>query len=73
MCKHLNFITESKVARLTDDNGNVMDYMLEVTVTCSDCLMPFLFKGIKSGISFDEPRLNLTRTELRIPLEPVKV
>lgn len=70
-CKHHNFTTESKITRLTDDNGEVKDYMVDIEIHCSDCFKPFVWKGLPVGLNFDSPTVSFDRTELRIPIEPI--
>lgn len=69
-CKHENFVAECNVHRLTDDEGNVTDYLLEVKVHCSDCFMPFTFEGVVKGVNLNKPCLNLAGTTLSIPIKP---
>jgi len=71
MCDHLSFSIQSKVARLTDtEDGPAKDFMLELRISCNECGLPFEFIGVRNGISFTEPRSNISKQELCLPIKP---
>ena len=70
-CKHMNFKVENIVNRLTDDNGEVTDFHMDVNVQCDDCDMPFRFKGLPPGLSGEKPSTCIVGQQGRFPLEPV--
>jgi hypothetical protein len=70
-CAHQNFKANVAVGRLTQrDNGPVIGYTADVTVTCAECGLPFRFIGVSAGNHYSEPRVSIDGTELRAPLEP---
>lgn len=70
-CKHLNFETQTRVARLTDgDDGPVTGYSAEIRIRCVDCQHPFEFIGVPGGYSPGQPMVNFDGTELRAPIRP---
>ncbi len=75
MCEHRSFITDAKIARLIDSEhiDKVTGYRCDLTIHCSECMMPFLFIGLPYGYKPDYPTVSIERDEIRIPIEPVIV
>ena len=70
-CSHLNFAANASVGRLSDkEGGTITGYVVDVTVKCADCGLPFRWIGIAAGNHYAEPRVSIDGTELRAPLEP---
>lgn len=66
-CDHLEFVGEIDVNRLEDTGG----YSADVRIRCQACDEPFVFVGsLLSGLSSQEPRVNMDGTELRAPIQP---
>lgn len=70
-CQHDRIKTESKLTRLTDENGNTTEYRLDLSVTCLDCHQPFQFIGLNAGYSPDEPTVDFQGITLSCPVKPV--
>ncbi len=69
-CLHENFACSVGVARLVDED-KPLRFMAEVTIMCAQCGQKFMFQGIEAiGHRFHEPCLNISRTELTIPIAP---
>lgn len=65
-CKHENFRTDVRVARLTDTGRFVAD----IRIHCVDCGMPMQFKGIAAGYNADGAAVSIDGLELRIGIHP---
>lgn len=73
-CQHVNFVSRASVGRLTDgEGGPVTGYSVDIRVHCSDCNLPFRWRGLAAGHHFAEPRVSADGLELRAPLEPAYV
>lgn len=72
-CKHEQFMTESKVFRLTDDvdSDKITGYCADITIHCSQCMKPFQFIGLPMGLSKSYPTTCPEGIELRVPIKPV--
>ncbi len=73
-CQHENFEFDLNVVTVEPDtNGNYpRGYtMLELKVSCSDCGVPFAFKGLPGGMSPSRPMVSPFGEELRAPIEPL--
>jgi len=44
--------------------------MLDLTLRCSDCGLPFEFFGVPVGVSQETPMMSFNKQELRIPVRP---
>jgi hypothetical protein len=67
ICEHPDFTGEIDVNRLEDSGG----FSADVRIRCSACDEPFVFVGsLLSGLSSQEPRVNMDGTELRAPIQP---
>jgi hypothetical protein len=69
-CQHEDFAARVEVHRLTDDAGNVRNFVAEVTVRCVACDLPFHFVGPEAGYSFARPTVNIGATTLHAPIAP---
>jgi hypothetical protein len=74
VCDHPNVEVRNNFVRLVkSDNGPVEKYVLEISVKCTDCNLPFRFVGdkhLKVGMSVDAPRTTPDFCTLRAPIEP---
>lgn len=72
-CPHLNFFTNVRVGRLSeDDGGPITGYCAEIQIKCTDCGLPFRFIGVPAGNHYGEPRVSIDGQELRAPIEPAE-
>ena len=62
-CPHFNFAADVKVARI-EDTG--LKYA-ELTVRCSDCGKPAVFRGLPVGLSPDHPTASFGDEEVNLP------
>lgn len=70
-CKHMEFETGTRVARLHDGNPDVITgFMLDIVIRCKDCGLPFEFVGVPGGYSPGQPMCNFDSTELSAPIKP---
>ena len=71
-CKHMNFETGAKVARLHEEDKPeiITGYRLDLIVRCSECGLPFEFVGLPGGYHINSPTVNIDATELRCPIKP---
>lgn len=70
-CAHMNFQAHARVGRLTDtEGGPVTGYTADIKIECTECGLPFRFRGLAAGSHYAEPRVSIDGTELRAPLEP---
>jgi hypothetical protein len=70
-CKHEQFESFTKVARLTnEDGGEVTGFSLDLKVKCVQCNEFFEFIGVANGYSQNQPLASIDFTELRIPIRP---
>lgn len=65
-CKHMAFGASCKVARL-EDSGR---FMLEVRVICSDCKLPFQFKGLPAGLNLNGATVSVDGLEANLAICP---
>jgi hypothetical protein len=65
-CKHENFRTDVRVARLTDTGRFVAD----IRIHCVDCGIPMQFKGVAAGYNADGAAVSIDGLELRIGICP---
>ncbi len=71
LCEHMNFVSQANVFRLSEiEGGPITGFTLDVTVKCTDCGLPFRFKGLPFGSHPHEPRLSADSEVLRAPIEP---
>lgn len=73
-CAHLNFAVKANVGRILQDGSEDKTpaaYLMELTVWCKDCELPFEFVGMPMvGLNFQHPMVNVDSTELRAPIKP---
>jgi hypothetical protein len=71
-CQHETVQVEAKVGRVTKDDNpeELITWMADIRLVCQSCGMPFHFKGIGAGISYDSPRVDPHGIELRVPVSP---
>ena len=70
-CEHFNFHVQANVMRLSEViGGPITGYAVDLTVKCTDCGLPFRFKGLPFGSHRNEPRLSADAEELLAPIEP---
>lgn len=72
MCEHQAFNTTAKITRLADKlDGPATGFLLEVSVNCEQCGLPFVFRGVTRGISGNKPTMSFLGEEVRLPIEPM--
>lgn len=71
-CKHMNFIANTKIARLMDDDNSevITGFSAEIRIKCGECGLPFEFICVPGGYSPTQPMVNFDSTELRAPIKP---
>ena len=69
-CKHLNFVTEATISRITEsgDDDTVVGYSADIKINCADCGQAFVFLGMPFGYSPVQPMCSPDRLEARLPL-----
>jgi hypothetical protein len=65
-CEHKNFRAEVDVNRLEDSGA----FMADIRIFCTECDLPFVFRGIEAGLSFEKPMASITGQELHAPIHP---
>lgn len=66
MCAHKDFHAEVHVIRLEDTGG----FMAEITVKCTQCGIPFQFRGLEPGLDTHGARVSIDGLEARIAICP---
>jgi hypothetical protein len=71
-CKHENFNVRADVNRLLANEGDVdpSAFLMELTVWCRDCNLPFEFIGCPAGMLHDRPAVSVDNQTLRAPVRP---
>lgn len=69
MCDHMNFKAQVNVARLEGD-GKPMSFMVDITINCVDCGLPFEFLGLEPGVDTQGARVGIDGLEARIAIVP---
>ena len=70
-CEHESFRGDFKIARLSHEKDSPIDgYSADITIKCTQCGLPFRFKGVPLGVSQTGPTVSIDGTELRCPIEP---
>ena len=70
-CLHTNFRANVAVSRLTKtEGGPVTGFTADVRIHCEECGMPFVFRGMAMGSSFDRPMVSADGEEARLPIQP---
>jgi hypothetical protein len=69
-CKHFNFSADVRVNR--DETDGVVDFKVNVSVTCRDCMTPMSFVGaaLASGIK-DKPHMDQMGLVVSLPCVPM--
>jgi hypothetical protein len=70
-CQHEIFQIQGTVHRLTNDIGQVNQYMADVRCFCEQCGTPFQFLGIPMGVSTHQATVSVDCTEIRLPIVPM--
>lgn len=65
-CPHMNFHTDVAVARL-EDSGR---FMAEIRIKCTDCGLPFQFKGLNPGLNLNGAMVSVDGLEARMAIVP---
>ena len=70
-CKHENFKADVKVNRHTDSDisDKIVGFSADIKIVCSDCLSSFMFMGCPAGVSNSKATVDISGTELRIPIK----
>ncbi len=70
-CQHQDWKAQATVIRLTDhEDGDVLGWTIDLTVTCVLCFTPMIWKGMIAGSSPREPMCSFDGTEARLPCSP---
>lgn len=67
MCKHEAFLANVEVHRLIDSGG----FMADIKINCSQCGMPFRFKGLSVGVNTNGASCSVGGDEARIAIAPI--
>jgi hypothetical protein len=71
MCTHGNFLLSPKVTKVpSSPEGPIIDYILELSVRCGLCHLPFKFRGPFVGIVLNQPVVSENELTLSVPIEP---
>jgi hypothetical protein len=65
-CKHHQFDANAKVFNLED----TAQFMVELTVTCRQCSLPFRFLGLPIGVHMAGATTNVDGLEVRLAIAP---
>ena len=66
-CNHMSFEIASRVARLEDSGG----FLLELKIACKDCGQAFQFLGLEPGLDLQGARVSIDGLEANIAITPV--
>ena len=66
MCDHKDFAVHAEVNRL-EDTGQ---FMMDVTVRCAECNLPFQFMGLDPGLDLQGARVDLGGITARLAIHP---
>jgi hypothetical protein len=66
LCPHDNFAAQADVERI-EDAGR---FMVALTIQCTDCGIPFSFKGLPCGMSLNGATVSPDGTEARLAMVP---
>ena len=66
MCDHKDFAVEAAVNRL-EDTGQ---FMMDLTVRCTECGVPFQFMGLEPGLDLQGAKVDLEGTTARLAIHP---
>lgn len=65
-CKHMNFFTSVRVARVED----IGRFVAEIEIRCTECDTPFQFLGVPPGFNYRAPTVSIDGLELNAPICP---
>lgn len=65
-CAHEDFGAEVRVGRMLDTGR----FIAEITISCSQCQLPFRFKGVQAGVAWERPTCSIEGLTLNAPIEP---
>lgn len=66
MCPHRNFAANVEVNRI-EDTGR---FMADIMIACTDCELPFAFKGLPQGLDIDGAAVSPGGLEGRFAITP---
>lgn len=66
MCEHQNFHVKAEVNRLEDTK----QFNMDLTVTCSDCNLPFEFLGLACGLDLQGAMVSIDGQTARLAIIP---
>lgn len=66
-CNHLDFVARVEVNRFENRPGF---FMADVKVSCAECGRAMQFFGLPTGISLNQPSIDATGCEARLPIRP---
>jgi hypothetical protein len=69
-CTHEDFAASVDVQRIADGEGQIRNFLADVTVRCAGCGTPFHFVGVDCGLSFKHPTGSVGSTTLHAPIAP---
>jgi hypothetical protein len=65
-CPHEQFGAQVGVHHMEDSGA----FIAEVTIGCAQCGLPFRFKGVAAGVSWERPTCSIEGLTLNAPIEP---
>lgn len=65
-CRHDHFVADVTVNRLEDAGAFIAD----IKIKCQACEIPFVFGGVKAGLSGEHPMASIDGQELHVPIQP---
>lgn len=70
-CKHVNFIADVEVNRLTNKDGEeVLNISACIKIHCSDCGVKLKFRGLPMGLDLNGAAVSADGTEARLAVFP---
>ena len=66
-CEHKNFEAEVNTFRLTEEDGLVTSFKVELKVRCVDCKEHLEFLGMEMGVNPSYPTTGIDGIEARLP------
>jgi hypothetical protein len=68
-CAHEDFEARVEVNRLHEEGGDdPHTFLAEITVRCTECGQQFGWRGVRPGLSFDEPAVSVDGLTLSVPM-----
>lgn len=69
-CAHFNFAAQVNVGRLTNRDGEVTQFVADVTIHCADCGRKMQFLGLPAGMDTQGATMSVDGLEAHLALCP---